>query len=105
MTDRNGYQYLEPWPTSATNYRGLFVKGRKLRAEDLYRETVGQEPRTPEEVANDFGVPLEAVQEAIDYCTRQADFLREECARELAQIREYEKRYPSPVPPDRQPER
>ena len=34
--------------------------GRSLRAETLYRATIGAEPRTPEEVAADFGVPLAA---------------------------------------------
>jgi uncharacterized protein (DUF433 family) len=103
MIEQNGYQYLEPWPNACTSNRGLFFKGRRLRAEDVYRETVGRESRTPEEVANDFDVPLDALREAIDYCTRHADFLREEGERELAQIREYEKRYPSPVPPDSRP--
>jgi hypothetical protein len=53
------YKFLEPRP--ASNYRQLFLRGRNLRAEVLYRATIGPEPRTPAEVAHDYGVPLEAV--------------------------------------------
>lgn len=73
------YQYLEPRQRS--NYRQLFVKGRNMRAEVLYRYTVGLEPETPEEVAKDYGLPVEAVQEAIHYCTYNKEFLDEERAR------------------------
>jgi hypothetical protein len=105
MAEANGYKYLEAWPTSCTSYRGLYVKGHRLRVEDLYRETVGVEPRNPSEVASAFDVPLEAVLEAIDYCMRHDSFLREEREREMARIREYEKLHPPPVPSDYQPER
>ena len=52
MATQVQYQYLEPRPRS--HYRQLWVKGRHLRAEVLYRCTVGVEPRTPEEVAQDY---------------------------------------------------
>jgi hypothetical protein len=54
------------------------LKERKIRAETLYRATVGPEPRTPEEVAGDFDVPVEAVREAMDYCTRNQALLDQE---------------------------
>ena len=78
MTVVNGheYKYLESRPGS--NYRQLFYRGRGLFAQTLYRETVGIDPRTPEEVAKDFDVPLEAVLEAIQYCTQNEELLREE---------------------------
>lgn len=57
------YKHLQPKPGS--NYRQLFVNGR-IRAEVLYRETVGPEALTPEEVALEYGLPLEAVEESID---------------------------------------
>ena len=65
MSEHNEHQYkfLEARPCS--NYRQLFIKGRKIRAEVIYRETVGEEPQTLEEVARDYNIPLEAVQEAI----------------------------------------
>ena len=66
-TPKTVYQYLAPNPKSA--YKQLFIKGTRIRAEVIYGMTVdGSEPMTPEEVAADFGLPMEAVQEAIAYC-------------------------------------
>jgi hypothetical protein len=101
VPERNSYQYLEPRPGS--NYRQLFYKGRNLRAEVLYRETIGLEPRTPEEVARDYHVPVEAVHEAIDYCTHNEELLRQDRERELASIRAMGLDKPPFVPPDYQP--
>lgn len=101
MVDNNQYQYLEPRPGS--NYRSLFIKGRRLRAELLYRETIGEEPRTPDEVARDYGLPLEAVQEAIRYSVANAEFLREEHEREEARWQEFEKQHPPLMPPNHVP--
>ena len=59
--------YLVPNPKSA--YRQLFLKGTRSRAEIIYGLTVdGSEPMTPEEVAAEYDLPLEAVREAIAYC-------------------------------------
>ena len=85
MSEPNGYKYLDRWRGS--NYKQLFFKDRKIRAEILYRATLDAEARTPEEVAHDFDVPVEAVQEAIHYCTHNEDLLREERERDLADIR------------------
>lgn len=83
MTEPIPYKYLHPKRKS--NYRQLFF-GR-IRAEILYRETVGLEPLSPEEVADQYNVPVEAVLEAIDYCIKHKDLLDEERAREEARIR------------------
>jgi uncharacterized protein (DUF433 family) len=80
------YQYLEPRPRS--HYRQLWVKGRHIRAEVLYRFTVGAEPRTPEEVAQDFDLPVEAVQEAIDYARGNQELLEAERAREASRMQQ-----------------
>jgi hypothetical protein len=64
------YRYLKPKPWS--NYRQLFVNER-IRAEILYRETVGPEPLTPEEVAKEYQLPVDAVKEAIEYCLRNQE--------------------------------
>ena len=85
MCEECQYKYLGPWRGS--NYRQYFYKERKIRAEVLYRETVGLEPRTPEEVAKDYDVPVEAVLEAIHYCTHNEELLRQERERELEKIR------------------
>ena len=102
MTNPNGYQFLERRPDS--NYKQLFTKGRKIRAEVLYRQTVGLEPRTPEEVAQAYNLPLEAVREAIDYCLHNEDVLQEDRDRELAMIRSLGLDKPPLVPPDFKPE-
>ena len=78
------YKFLEPRP--ASNYRQLFLRGRNLRAEILYRATIGPEPRTPEEVAHDYGVPLEAVEEAAHYCLHHEARLRQEREEVFADI-------------------
>lgn len=69
MSTVNGYTHLGPRHDS--RYRQFFVNGTRIRAETLYRETVGIEARTAEQVAEDFGVPLEAVREAIRYCAKR----------------------------------
>jgi hypothetical protein len=84
MAERVAYKYLKPKPGS--NYRQLFVNGR-IRAEILYRETVGTEPLTPQEVAREYGLPVEAVLEAIDYCVHHQDLLDAERGREAARIK------------------
>src|SRR6201997_298996 len=84
MARRDEYIYLKPKPGS--NYRQLFVNGR-IRAEILYRETVGSEPLTPEEVAREYGLPVEAVAEAIDYCLRNRELLDRERDREAARVK------------------
>jgi hypothetical protein len=95
------YQYLRSKPGS--NYRQLFVNGR-IRAEILYRETVGPEPLTPEEVAREYAVPVEAVLEAIDYCLRNRELLDAERAREEARIKAAGRDKWPYAPRDSQPE-
>jgi hypothetical protein len=85
MAEHIEYKYLQP-KRGGSNYRQLFVNGR-IRAEVLYRETVGQEPLTPEEVAREYNLPVEAVLEAIDYSVKNKELLDEERAREEAWIR------------------
>jgi|SRR5262249_13078696 len=98
MSESHEYQYLLPdyW----SSYKGLFLEDkRKMRAEWIYRETVGADARTPEQVAADFELPLQAVLEAIHYCEHNEEFLRQEREQELARIEEYEKRHPPLKPP------
>ena len=76
------YRFLEARPKSA--YRQLFIKGTRIRAEIIYRAHVNpEEPRTPDQLAADYGLPLEVVREAIEYGRSDppeiaADFAREE---------------------------
>jgi hypothetical protein len=82
--ERVEYKHLKPKPGS--NYRQLFVNGR-IRAEVLYRETIGSEPLTPESVAGEYRLPIEAVVEAIHYCLHNRELLEAERAREEARIK------------------
>ena len=86
MATQVQYEYLEPRPRS--HYRQLWVKGRHIRAEVLYRFTVGVEPRTPEEVAQDYDLPVQAVHEAIDYAIRNQEVLEAERAREASRMQQ-----------------
>ncbi len=76
------WKHLAPNPKSA--YKQLFLKGRRIRARDLYRAFMSaEEPMTPAEIAADYNLPLEAVEEAIAYCQTdpseiKSDFEREE---------------------------
>ena len=77
------YKFLKP--KRGSRYQQLFCC--RIRAEVLYRETVGTNPLSAEEVAGEYGIPVEAVREAIDYCILNKDLLDNERAREEANIR------------------
>ena len=75
MNDSNGYKYLGP--KQGSMYRQFFVLNR-IRAETLYRATFGPDARTPQEVAEDYGVPLEAVFESIRYYEENQALIQQE---------------------------
>jgi uncharacterized protein (DUF433 family) len=71
------WKYLERRPGSS--YQQLCVKGKRIWAWTLYCESLSEkEPRTPEQLAEDFQIPLEAVHEAIEYCQSDPPELRED---------------------------
>jgi uncharacterized protein (DUF433 family) len=77
------YQYLVRKPKSV--YKQLFVKDRWIAARTIYGKYARDEsPMTPVEIAQDFDLPLEAVQEAIAYCESNPPELAEDYAREEA---------------------
>ncbi len=88
MSNGTTYHYLETRPGQL--YRQPYVKGLRMRAEIPYSATIEKiqddgsvEPgRTPEEVAADYDIPLEAVLEAIDWCQKHEDVLIADHARE-----------------------
>ena len=84
MSEPVRYKYLQP--KRGSRYQQLAVNGR-IRAEVLFRETIGQEPLTAEEVAREYDLPVQAVLEAIDYCVKNRELLDEERDREEAWIR------------------
>lgn len=84
MSEQIQYKHLRP--KRGSNYQQLAVNGR-IRAEIIYRETVGLEPLTPEEVAREYSIPVEAVHEAFDYCLRNQEILDADRAMEEASIK------------------
>ena len=69
MCEECQWKHLERHPQSS--YKQLFIKGTRIRAEIIYDSWVDAEPpepTTPEEVAADWNLPVEAVREAIAYC-------------------------------------
>jgi hypothetical protein len=103
MDTNHEYKYLlaDYW----SPYKGLFLKDpRKIRAEEIYRSTIGEDACRPEDVAAHLQIPVEAVHEAIHYCTHNEEFLRREREKELAEWTEFEKKYPQPRPPATTPQ-
>ena len=75
------WKFLAPNPKSA--YKQLFIKGRRIRARDLYgRYMSAEEPMTPAEIAADYDLPLEVVEEAIAYCQTDPPEIKEDFERE-----------------------
>ena len=101
MVQQVQYKYL--MPKRSSSYRQLYVAGR-IRAEVIYRETVGLEPLAPEQVAREYNIPVEAVQEAIDYCLRNKDLLDAERVDESARIKAAGRDSWPYAPKDYQPE-
>lgn len=97
MSETNSYQYLEARPNSSI--KQPFVKGRNIWADVLYSETIGEDARTPEQVADDFEVPLGAVLESIDFCVQNEEFLQAERMGRIARREEYFKKHPPLAPP------
>jgi uncharacterized protein (DUF433 family) len=65
MTTTTTYRWLEPKPNKKST-RQLGIKGRNMTVWNLVADiAVGD--MTPAEVAEDRDLPLEAVQEAMDY--------------------------------------
>jgi len=79
------YQHLEPRPGS--NYRQLFLKGRRIRAAVVDEAIHGPDPFTPEELAAEYQIPLEAVVEALEYVAQNRPLIEHERDHEAARLR------------------
>ena len=97
MENEIKYKHLEYRPGSA--YRQMFVKGRKLRAAILWEETQGDEPMTPEEIADAYLVPVDVVLEAIDYAENNLAVIHAEIDRDWEEIRKMGLDKPPFAPP------
>jgi uncharacterized protein (DUF433 family) len=83
----NNWKYLAPKPGSST--KQLFIKGRKVAARTLYGDYMNEEsPQSPEQIAEDWNVPIEAVFEAISYCQTDPPEIRADIANAEALERE-----------------
>jgi uncharacterized protein (DUF433 family) len=103
MSTATTYQYLERDPKAS--YRQLSIKGRRIVARTLYAYYVSEEePRTVEEIAQDYDLPVEAVKEAIAYCESDPpeilqDWRRTQARMETAGMNDPNYKYhPSPRP-------
>ena len=82
-TSAQGYVYLTPNPKSA--YKQLFIKGTRIRARVLYGwYAAAEDPLTVDEIAAEFNLPIEAVNEAIAYCESNPPELSSDYAAEEA---------------------
>ena len=71
------WKYLERRPGSS--YQQLCIKGKQIWAWTLYCEVMNEkEPRSPQQLAEDWGIPLEAVEEAIEYGRSDPPEIRED---------------------------
>jgi hypothetical protein len=102
MINQVGYKYLQP--KRGSHYQQLAVNGR-IRAEILYRETLGPEGLSPEQVAREYDLPVEAVHETIDYCLNHQGVLQADRAREEKTIKAHGLDKWPHAPRDYQPER
>jgi uncharacterized protein (DUF433 family) len=78
------WKYLAPNPKSA--YHQLFIKGRRIRAWVIYCDHVAQD-MTPEQIAEDRDLPVEAVRECIAYCASNPPEVRGDLIREEEHMR------------------
>jgi uncharacterized protein (DUF433 family) len=87
MSTTTIYRFLERDPLSS--YKHLSVRGRRIKAWTIYGDFMDEEePMTPEEIAADRDLPLEAVLEAIAYCQSNPQEIQEDLRRqeELAEV-------------------
>ena len=82
MDNSSAWKYLARKPKSA--YKQLFVKDRWVAARTLYGQSLGEDARTPPQLAADYALPLEVVLEAIAYCESDPPEIQEDYAREQA---------------------
>jgi uncharacterized protein (DUF433 family) len=83
MSENNNkeWKWLERDPKSSL--KQLSIKDRRIRARTLYGMFVNDEaPMTPEEIAADYDLPVEAVLEAIQYCQADPPEIREDFEKE-----------------------
>ncbi|MGH7127832.1 MAG: DUF433 domain-containing protein [Planctomycetaceae bacterium] len=76
------YKHLVRKPNSL--YRQLFIKDRWIAVRTLYGLAVGDDALTPEDIAENYDLPREAIEEAIAYCRSGPPEIAQDVAAEEA---------------------
>jgi len=84
MAAKVTYKYLEPRPHQWRKI--LWIKGRNMHVWHLLA-TMLREGETPEKTAKNFGLPVEAVLEALDYYHRNKTLVDAETEEEGERLR------------------
>src|SRR5438552_15321520 len=93
MSATNGKDWKWLERDTKSSLKQLSIKDRRIRARTLYGMFVNDEyPRTPEQIAADYDLPVEAVLEAIEYCQTDPPEIREDFEAEERSIEEAERR-------------
>jgi uncharacterized protein (DUF433 family) len=79
------WKYLVSRPHSWK--RQLFVKGRRLTAANVWYDMLANN-RTPEQAAENWNLPLEAVEEIVRYCETNRDLIAMEAEEEKRLLEE-----------------
>jgi uncharacterized protein (DUF433 family) len=87
MTAKTETQYQHLEPRAGSNYRQLFLKGRRIRAAVVDQAIHGPDPFTPEEFAEEYQVPMEAVLEALEYVAHNRPLIERERDEEAVRLR------------------
>ena len=73
------WQYLAPRPESRK--KQFFVKGHRLTVTNVWFDMLANE-RAPQEAAENWNLPLEAIEEIIRYCEANEDLIELEADRD-----------------------
>jgi uncharacterized protein (DUF433 family) len=79
------YQHLEARPGSV--YKQLWLKGRRIRTGHVWEIVHSPDYPTPEEVAEDYRIPIEAIREALDYVEHNMELIEQERQRDTDRLR------------------
>ena len=79
------WQYLEQRPQSWRS--SLYLKGKKLRASTVWADMLVNED-TPEAAAENWDLPLAAIEEVIEYCQTHQALLHQEAEEERHYLEE-----------------
>ncbi len=77
------WQYLEKKPHSRRQQ--LYLKGKRIKASVIYSDMMVNK-MTPEEVADNWELPLAAIEEIIEYCQTHQQLLQQEANEARSQL-------------------